>query len=245
MTTVQTQKPGLRNGCYWRYIDGQPPQFSGHHFSDNWLQSHDCVVGSATGGRATASFLNIDGHDMVLRRFRRGGWAQHLTESHYIWTGLENTRAFAEFNCLDTLIRQNLPVPPPYACEVIRYSLTYQASLITHRLPGTTWASTIAQGERLSHSLLQSIGRCIARFHAAGVFHADLNAHNILVSETSEEPVSLIDFDKAQVGLVQNGEWQQKNLNRLHRSLVKEYGKMNSQLPIDAWTHVLAGYKNA
>ena len=41
-----------------------------------------------------------------------------------------------------------------------------------------------------------AIGRCIRRFHDAGVCHADLNAHNILLTP---EQVYLIDFDRGDV----------------------------------------------
>ena len=74
---------------------------------------------------------------------------------------------------------------------------------------------------------------------AAGVDHADLNAHNILLD--SRGVVSVIDFDRGRVR--ERGAWTVHNLRRLHRSLAK----ISRQLPPDrfsgeAWECLLAGY---
>ena len=62
----------------------------------------------------------------------------------------------------------------------------------------------------------QAIGRCIKRFHQQGIYHADLNAHNILLRDAE---VFLIDFDKGEQRPA--GRWCQANLKRLLRSLTK------------------------
>jgi 3-deoxy-D-manno-octulosonic acid kinase len=61
------------------------------------------------------------------------------------------------------------------------------------------------------------VGALVARFHRAGIWHADLNAHNVLV--TNEE-LYLIDFDRGRQREPADS-WQQANLLRLRRSLVK------------------------
>ncbi len=63
-----------------------------------------------------------------------------------------------------------------------------------------------------------AIGRCLRNFHARGVYHADLNAHNILLGENERE-VWLIDFDRGAVR--PPGWWSDANLVRLQRSLHK------------------------
>ena len=57
----------------------------------------------------------------------------------------------------------------------------------------------------------------MARFHRAGVWHADLNAHNILVAESQ---LYLIDFDRGE-RRPPDETWRIANLQRLRRSLVK------------------------
>ncbi len=61
------------------------------------------------------------------------------------------------------------------------------------------------------------VGGAIARFHAAGAYHADLNAHNVLLTDAE---VWLVDFDRGELREPARL-WQQANLARLQRSLHK------------------------
>jgi 3-deoxy-D-manno-octulosonic acid kinase len=81
------------------------------------------------------------------------------------------------------------------------------------------------------------VGSILARFHAVGADHADLNAHNILIDEAGT--VSVIDFDRGR--LRPPGAWAAGNLARLRRSLLK----IGGQRFVDAiWGQLLAGYAN-
>jgi 3-deoxy-D-manno-octulosonic acid kinase len=62
----------------------------------------------------------------------------------------------------------------------------------------------------------RAVGRCIRRFHDAGVYHADLNAHNVLLAGSV---VYVLDFDRGRYRAP--GTWQAANLARLRRSLDK------------------------
>src|SRR6185312_24099 len=57
----------------------------------------------------------------------------------------------------------------------------------------------------------------VGRFHRAGIWHADLNAHNVLVSPAG---LHLIDFDRGRQRAPAAG-WRLANLRRLRRSLLK------------------------
>ena len=61
------------------------------------------------------------------------------------------------------------------------------------------------------------IGATIARFHAVGLHHADLNAHNLL--RDASGTWYLIDFDRARFR--NPGLWCDDSLVRLRRSLLK------------------------
>ena len=52
----------------------------------------------------------------------------------------------------------------------------------------------------------------------------------------------LIDFDKC--GQKSGDSWKQGNLERLHRSFVKEVGRMNIQFNEENWAELLKGYNN-
>ncbi|WP_163577094.1 3-deoxy-D-manno-octulosonic acid kinase [Halomonas faecis] len=182
---------------------------------DAWRQ-HGLVVGEAPG-RGASLFLDAGEEQWVLRPYRRGGMIARLSERRYVWAGLERTRAFREFRLTADLYAQGLPVPRPVAAGVTRYGLTYEAALITVRIPGARTLADLLIADEADDDLLQRVGATIRRFHDAGLDHVDLNARNLLVDQ--ENKVWMIDLDRCR--LQPPGSWQQANLERLHRSLVK------------------------
>jgi 3-deoxy-D-manno-octulosonic acid kinase len=170
------------------------------------------------GGRGGVAFVDTPAGACVLRHYRRGGLATRLSADRYLWTGARRTRAFREFRLLDHLAAAGLPVPAPVAARYVRDGFSYRADLITRRIPSVeTLAERIAQGA-IDASLGERVGTTIARFHAAGACHADLNAHNILLDARNH--VALIDFDRGSLRKPALS-WQQANLARLRRSLFK------------------------
>jgi len=208
-------------------------------FGKAWLDpeawtERGLVVGSAPG-RGASQFLTVDEHQWVLRPYRRGGMAAKVSQADYLWTGLERTRGFREMRLTRALFERGLPVPAPIATIVVRHGLTYRAALITGRLPsGQTLAERLASAPP---SLLVEAGATIRRFHDAGLDHVDLNARNLLVS--ADDKVWLIDFDRCR--LRPPGVWQQRNLSRLKRSLVR-FSPTTAQASYDL---VAEGYHGA
>lgn len=72
----------------------------------------------------------------------------------------------------------------------------------------------------------EATGQLIARFHRAGLDHADLNAHNILFDAGGHG--WLIDFDRG-VLRIPATRWRERNLKRLHRSLLKLRGNRSRE----------------
>jgi 3-deoxy-D-manno-octulosonic acid kinase len=174
---------------------------------------------------------------MVLRHYRRGGLMARLVEDRYLWSGREQSRPWREFMLLARLVDQGLPVPRPVAARIIHRGPFYQGDLITTRLPARA-LSTLAR-ER-SNLPWGAIGACIRAFHEAGVFHADLNAHNILLD--AENRPFVIDFDRGEIRAP--GAWQARNLARLRRSLdkLKAADPVFAFTPTD-WEQLLVGYR--
>src|SRR5690606_1208472 len=113
-----------------------------------------------------------------LRHYRRGGLIAKLFDDQYLWLGASRTRSFTEWRLLAELYKRELPVPAPVAARYVRSGLVYRADLITEELPPSkTLANLMAE---LDPQAWQAVGKTVARFHAQGVYHADLNAHNIL-----------------------------------------------------------------
>ena len=187
------------------------------HFTPLYWQTQNKISHVLPGRAAAVQFEHADRH-YVLKHYHRGGLLAPLLGDRYLYTGLRRTRAQAEFKLLLTLRKLGLPVPEPVALHIERTGLHYRTSLITRLI-----ANSQTLAKRLSQQVLQErewqqIGRVMQRFHRAGVYHSDLNAHNILLD--AQGKVWLIDFDKSYQRSVA-ASWQLQNLNRLQRSLNK------------------------
>lgn len=194
-------------------------------------------VTRAAKGRGSAWFIDPaaeGGVALALRHYRRGGLIARWVEDRYLWTGEEATRAFRELRLLAHLETVGLPAARPVgACYDRVGRWTYRAALLTVRIVGARPLS--GQCSTTDLGLWERVGKTIAAFHAAGVCHADLNAHNILVD--TEGAVHVIDFDRGT--LRPPGAWQASNLARLARSLAKVGGPAVDSA---AWAALLHGY---
>jgi 3-deoxy-D-manno-octulosonic acid kinase len=175
----------------------------------------------SAGGRGGAWFVDGPQGPMVLRHYLRGGWAAHLSRDAYLWQGAHRVRSFEEFRLTRKLHTMGLPVPRPLAACYRRTGATYRAAILLERLEGVhSFAErALVAG---SDAPWEETGRLIARFHRAGLDHADLNAHNILFGATGQG--WLIDFDRCQLRIPATA-WRERNLARLHRSLRKIHGR--------------------
>lgn len=200
------------------------------------------MVAGGAPGRGTAHFLETPGGAWVLRHYRRGGLVSGVLHDRYAWFGVKRSRAFREWYLLAEIKRLGLPVPAPVAARVVRSGNAYRADLITECVKNAATLTELLRGRPMEAVAWQALGRTIARFHAAGVWHADLNAHNILVDADGE--FTLIDFDHSRIR--QPGGWRLRNLRRLRRSLEKlaaEHGEFHFA---DAdWDALHAGYLGA
>lgn len=197
-------------------------------------------VSARQGGRGGVLFIRDGERNWVLRHYRRGGRIASLLGDRYVWRGAERTRAFREWRLLHTLHAQNLPVPAPVATRYVRNGIWYRADLITEALPAARTLAESITGVRLNAEAWRNIGAVIAKFHHAGVHHADLNAHNILLGEGAA--VFVLDFDRGK--LRERGAWEENVLARLERSLQKlRRMRANVQFEARDWQSLLDGYR--
>lgn len=183
------------------------------------------TVEQTQGGRGTVTFIGDGDRRWVLRHYRRGGLLAGLLGDRYLWTGEERSRSFREWRLLARLAAWGLPVPRPVAAGYSKSGPAYRADLVTEELPTRQTLAMALASAPLEDERWRSVGRCIARFHARGVQHADLNAHNVLLGEADE--VFLLDFDRGRIR--ERGAWERAVLARLRRSL----DKVTAGLPPD------------
>ncbi|MFK8079609.1 MAG: 3-deoxy-D-manno-octulosonic acid kinase [Granulosicoccus sp.] len=226
---IVTQKVPGSAGEVVRYVQDSSEPFDPICLDDVALAEKGLIQGAASAGRGNTLFFSLNAMQLVQRHYRRGGLVRHISKKHYLYTGLRRTRAMREFDILIQLQKKALPAPIPYASAVSRRGLLYTAVLVTHRLPGQTLAERLLDTANLpiegatDESIWQGIGELIARFHVAGVFHADLNAHNVMLDEHGGP--TLIDFDRGRIRPLPKDParkgWCVANMDRLERSLIK------------------------
>lgn len=209
-------------------------------FDREWWRARGALTAVA-GGRGGVAFLDTPVGAGVLRHFRRGGMVAPLMGDHYLWSGRARSRGFAEFELLARLFQLGLPVPAPIAARYVRRGLYYTADLITRAIEGTETLADIIALRHLDAALAERVGELVARFHAAGVDHADLNAHNILVAR---EGLWLIDFDRGEIRATGTA-WKLANLARLKRSLLKVGASNRNETVLDReiWAPLMRGYE--
>jgi len=178
-----------------------------------------------SGGRGSAWFIDAPSSQCVLRHYRRGGVAARLSRDRYLWRGPNHTRSFAEFRLTRALHARGLPVPRPVAASYVHEGLHYRAAILLERLPGVRSLGAMLEADEPDIPW-EATGRLIARFHRAGLDHADLNAHNILFDETGKG--WLIDFDRGRLHIPAT-RWRERNLSRLLRSLLKLRGARTAE----------------
>jgi tRNA A-37 threonylcarbamoyl transferase component Bud32 len=190
-------------------------------------------------GRGEAIFYDYHGLNLVLKHYHRGGLVARVSNDRYLRRRLDFTRSFKEWELLRLLQNLNLPAPVPVAASVIKSSLFYQADLVTREITNVMPLADLLYKNALEPERWQDIGSCIRRFHDHDIYHADLNARNILVGDND---VYLIDFDKGAVRYLGDS-WKSSNLTRLKRSLLKFEAKSEQfHFTEDDWRSLLAGY---
>jgi 3-deoxy-D-manno-octulosonic acid kinase len=182
-------------------------------FEPDYWRSHGAAepIGRGRGEAIVAGETGA----WVLRHFHRGGLPGRFFNDGYVWLGVERSRPVREMRVLNALIERGAPVAKPVAVRVLRSGLRYRGDILTERVVA---ARTLAEcALNLDEAGWREVGAAIAAFHAARGWHADLNAHNLLITTKG---VFIIDLDRGR--LVKPGSTRQRrNLDRLERSLAK------------------------
>ncbi|CAN5636486.1 hypothetical protein BH23GEM6_BH23GEM6_14250 [soil metagenome] len=179
------------------------------------------AVATVGGGRANHPVIELEGGErIVARRYMRGGALRHLNRERYFVPN----RAIEELRITAHAAASGVRVPLTIAAVEKQTVLGYTATLFTRFVPNTrelaSWLTYANEIER--NRALTAAGEQIARMHAAGIAHPDLNLRNFLVSEADADRVWIIDFDRAVLSRASVGSRRRgRDLHRLGRSIRK------------------------
>lgn len=190
------------------------------------LSAIDAVMRSGAkgkGNRSSGFAVNLDGvPPLFARRSRRGGMMWFLGDIHIEFA----PRVVNELAVTEEALRRGVPVPEPIGAIVERLMPgVHRGTMITRALNGMTlweFVHTDDDPEVRSH-VFRLARHAIDKMHAAGVFHADLNLHNIFVTPAGESfSIVLLDLDKARLYRRAIPKFMRaRNLARLARSVRK------------------------
>lgn len=207
-----------------------------------WFGLH-ASAGRVDGGRGGVRYVPGENGRTVIRHYHRGGLVARLMGDRFLYSGEQRTRPMREFHVLASAHALGLPVPRPVAAQFRRDGLFYRADLATSAIePARTLASLVAHREVADFDW-PALGRTIRRFHDAGVWHADLNAHNVLRDDAGT--FWLLDFDRGWLAPARE-RWRRANLARLERSLRKVgLSAAVEEIERDALAPLRSGYDGA
>jgi 3-deoxy-D-manno-octulosonic-acid transferase len=157
------------------------PTPQAEHFTPAHWQARQAATPLAAG-RNTVWFVHNEHGAMVLRHYWRGGWVARWSRDAFLREPLPRSRAMAEYALLQRLCAWGLAVPRPCGAHWQPAGpLHYRADILVERIDGAMALSARLQQAPLSPVQWQAVGAAIARLHAHGVFHSDLNCHNLLL----------------------------------------------------------------
>ena len=159
----------------------------------------------------------------AVRHYRRGGAMASWLEDRYIRLG--RPRPFREIAASATARARSVPTPAVMAGAVYPSGLHYRADLVTEVVPDACTLVDVlheTDGTRGWLEALGAAGRLVEELGEAGVFHVDLNAHNILFEEGDTDRPWVVDLDRARILGRSSPGVRERMRSRLVRSVVKE-----------------------
>jgi len=188
------------------------------------LEGLDTKGGGGAGNRGSGFILELEGGiELFARQARRGGLVRFFLRDLYL--GID-PRPVRELAVAAEAARRGIPVAEPLGAAVQWTGpALYRGVFLTRALAGMTlWDLLRTDDDAMvrAHVIGNARG-AIDRMHQLGLWHADLNLHNLFVTHRGESfAVVILDLDKAKLfrGPVAAA-MRKRNFARLARSARK------------------------
>jgi len=173
---------------------------------------------ASLGGRGGTRRVLVGGTAFYLRRCLRGGLVRLVTRDLYL---ARPPRPLRELVVTETARSAHCLVPKIVAVCVQPHGPFYRGWVVSEEIPGgRSWYSRYrGAGVAERRRLLEAAGRAMRSLVRVGVYHADLNATNLLY--TGKEKVAVIDFDHAVLARPGSERRSRRVRKRFWRSLAK------------------------
>ncbi|MGH7934269.1 MAG: lipopolysaccharide kinase InaA family protein [Candidatus Binataceae bacterium] len=156
---------------------------------------------AGAGNRNSGIVVRLDGGpDLFARRSRRGGLIRFLLSDIYFGA---RPRPVRELTVAAEAYRRGIPIAEPMGAMVNWVApAAYRGAFLTRAMAGMTlWEFMHTDDDaRVRAHVLEQARRAIDTMHRRGLFHADLNLHNLFVTQAGESfTIVIIDLDKARL----------------------------------------------
>lgn len=176
---------------------------------------------SIIGGRGAAAFIKLSCGRGVIRHYRRAGPLKRLLRDRF-WI---RDRALRELVVCEHARLAGVPMAECLAAVAVKRGIGYTADIIVRELEGVDHLRTLlaaCREPKRVRALLSATAGMFRRLCAAGVYHPDFHAENILVRETGGRiEAFVIDLDKARAHCVLPSKLRDRMLFRFNRALYK------------------------
>jgi len=178
------------------------------------------AIGEAVAsGRGGAARLVLRGGKVVyVRQYLRGGLVRFFNRDRFL---LRPPRPMRELEATESARAAGCHVPIVHAVAVEESGPFYRGWIVTSAIDDARAYIDVlaAAGEDGRATLLAAAGGAIRDLHDAGVYHPDLNGHNLLID--ADDKVAIIDFDRAVLATPGSSRLALKGRDRFWRSLRK------------------------
>lgn len=205
------------------WIDGVMGEGTTLH---GWAESRPERTTFAGRGQVYAVPAPLNGPDgrarWAVRHYRRGGaMAMHMVD-RYLRVG--RPRPFREITASDVARSRGVRTPAVVAGAVYPDGIYYRCDLATEVVPDVRTLADMLHEHDGTRGWLVSMARAgalIRDLADAGVFHVDLNARNILLSDDPDDEAWVVDLDRARILTRPSESMGERMRIRLTRSVVK------------------------
>jgi hypothetical protein len=159
------------------------------------------AVEAGAGNRQSAYRLDLgDGAELFARRGRRGGLIASILSDVYVGIA---PRPLTELAVTVEAVRRGIPVAEPMGAMIEWLSpVLYRGFFLTRAVRGMTlWEFLKTDDDPTVRTHVLGQARAVMdTMHDKGLFHADLNLHNLLVTQARDSfSVVVIDLDKSRL----------------------------------------------